>query len=175
MYLLLQVKSFADYWRETKECLVRLGRYGKSILRFLLVFEFITRLSLHIRGSQRDGVYLGWPIEPKREVEGWGCGVSANEYSCAHGAQMNFGDLTPYLTYASYIHILAGNFLWTVSWHQLTNLTSSNTFMKSCSIILASVEEEITCKAIDIQKIHDISTPLNFNVQNASSCAYILT
>jgi hypothetical protein len=27
------------------------------------------------------------------------CGVSANEYSCAHGAQINFGDLTPYLTY----------------------------------------------------------------------------
>ncbi len=25
--------------------------------------------------------------------------VSANEYSCAHGAQRNFGDLTPYLTY----------------------------------------------------------------------------
>jgi hypothetical protein len=29
-----------------------------------------------------------------------GCGVSASEYSCAHGAQINFGDLTPYLTYA---------------------------------------------------------------------------
>jgi hypothetical protein len=28
-----------------------------------------------------------------------GCGVSANEYSYGHGAQMNFGDLTPYLTY----------------------------------------------------------------------------
>ncbi len=26
-------------------------------------------------------------------------GVSANEYSCAHGTQINFGDLTPYLTY----------------------------------------------------------------------------
>jgi hypothetical protein len=31
---------------------------------------------------------------------GASCGVSANEYSCAHGAQINFGDLTPYLTYA---------------------------------------------------------------------------
>ncbi len=31
---------------------------------------------------------------------GGGCGgVSANEYSCAHGAQINFADLTPYLTY----------------------------------------------------------------------------
>jgi hypothetical protein len=28
-----------------------------------------------------------------------GGGVSANEYSCTHGAQINFGDLTPYLTY----------------------------------------------------------------------------
>jgi hypothetical protein len=26
-----------------------------------------------------------------------GCGVSANEYCCAHGAQINFEDLTPYL------------------------------------------------------------------------------
>jgi hypothetical protein len=25
-------------------------------------------------------------------------GVSANKYSCSHGAQTNFGDLTPYLT-----------------------------------------------------------------------------
>jgi hypothetical protein len=32
-----------------------------------------------------------------------GCGVSANEYSCTHGAQINYGDLTPYLTYASSI------------------------------------------------------------------------
>jgi hypothetical protein len=28
-----------------------------------------------------------------------GCGVSASEYSCAHGAQINIGDLTSYLTY----------------------------------------------------------------------------
>jgi hypothetical protein len=25
--------------------------------------------------------------------------VSANKYICSHGAQINFGDLTPYLTY----------------------------------------------------------------------------
>jgi hypothetical protein len=30
---------------------------------------------------------------------GRGCGVSVNESSCAHGAQINFGDLAPYLTY----------------------------------------------------------------------------
>ncbi len=32
-------------------------------------------------------------MSPKRREGG------ANEYSCAHGAQINFGDLTPYLTY----------------------------------------------------------------------------
>jgi hypothetical protein len=38
--------------------------------------------------------------EPK--CGGWrgvDCRVSANEYSCAHGAQMNLEDLTPHLTY----------------------------------------------------------------------------
>ncbi len=33
---------------------------------------------------------------------GEGCGASANEYSCTHGAQINFGDLTPYLTNGYY-------------------------------------------------------------------------
>jgi hypothetical protein len=32
-------------------------------------------------------------------AEGGSCGVSANEYGCAHGGQINFGDLTPYLSY----------------------------------------------------------------------------
>ncbi len=31
--------------------------------------------------------------------EGGSCEVLANEYSCTHWAQINFGDLTPYLTY----------------------------------------------------------------------------
>jgi hypothetical protein len=32
--------------------------------------------------------------------EGRGCGITANEYSCAYGAQKKFGAITPYLTYA---------------------------------------------------------------------------
>ncbi len=36
--------------------------------------------------------------EPKGGVEG--LRVSANEHSCEHGALINFGDLTPYLTYS---------------------------------------------------------------------------
>jgi hypothetical protein len=42
-------------------------------------------------------------MSPNAGGRGWGvagCGVSANEYSCAHGAQINLADLTPYLTYA---------------------------------------------------------------------------
>ncbi len=35
-------------------------------------------------------------------VGGGGCGVSANEYSCSHGAQIIFGDLAPYLTFGLY-------------------------------------------------------------------------
>jgi hypothetical protein len=38
-------------------------------------------------------------------------GVSANEYSCALGAQIHFGDLTPYLTYAQ-IKKVFSSFKW---------------------------------------------------------------
>ena len=55
------------------------------------------------RRSQRDGVYLRWPIAPSYMSpmlgEGVDCGGSASECSCAHGAQINFGDPTPYLIF----------------------------------------------------------------------------
>ncbi len=38
--------------------------------------------------------------EPKCGGRVGSCRVSANEYSCTHGAQINFVDLTPHLTYA---------------------------------------------------------------------------
>jgi hypothetical protein len=65
------------------------------------------------RGSLRDVVYLGWPITPSYvspNAGEWGvggCGVLANEYSIAHGTQINFGDRTPYLTYDSCIPALS--------------------------------------------------------------------
>ncbi len=37
---------------------------------------------------------------------GGGWGVSANEYSSAHGAQINFGDLTPYLNYGVRVQVV---------------------------------------------------------------------
>ncbi len=46
---------------------------------------------------------LGGPIVPSymspNAGGGGSCGVSANECSWVHGAQINFGDLAPYLTY----------------------------------------------------------------------------
>jgi hypothetical protein len=68
--------------------------------------------------SQRDVVYLGWPIAPSYmspNAGGWGRGVagsqpmstSANEYIGAHEARISFGDLTPYLIYVSVLRLSA--------------------------------------------------------------------
>ncbi len=40
-------------------------------------------------------------VSPNAVGGGGGYGFSANENSCAHGAQINNEDLTPYLTYDS--------------------------------------------------------------------------
>ncbi len=56
------------------------------------------------RGSQREVVYFGWPITPSYMSPNGGrggCAVSVNGYSCAHGAQINFGVQAPCLTYVS--------------------------------------------------------------------------
>ncbi len=67
------------------------------------------------RGSQRDVVYSGWPIAPSYmspKAGGGRYGVSANECSCAHEAQINFGDLIP-ITYISRDgQWVRGSFLW---------------------------------------------------------------
>ncbi len=64
------------------------------------------------RKEMQRCAYRGWPIAPSftRPNAGGGgglrCGISANEYSCAHHVTWspnNFGDLTPYLTYASHL------------------------------------------------------------------------
>ncbi len=58
-------------------------------------------LSIFSRVLQRDVVYLSWPIAPlyvsPNAGGGVSCGVLVQLYT---GAQINFGDLTPYLTYA---------------------------------------------------------------------------
>ncbi len=57
-----------------------------------------------------------------RVVGGGRCGVSTNEYSCAHRVQINFGDLTPYLTYVVRPLLCTAR---RVNWHHcLTNSIS---------------------------------------------------
>jgi hypothetical protein len=41
---------------------------------------------------------------------GVSCGPSATEYSCKHETQINFGDLTPYLTYVAKATCTRSNF-----------------------------------------------------------------
>ncbi len=56
------------------------------------------------RGFQRDVVYLGWPIAPTYMSPNAGVGkelwVLSQWVQLYTGAQINFGDLTQYLTYA---------------------------------------------------------------------------
>ncbi len=65
--------------------------------------KFLWRHS--IRGLQRDVVYLGWPIAPSYMSPNAGGGGGelrglSQLVQLYTGAQINFGDLTPYLTYA---------------------------------------------------------------------------
>ncbi len=81
------------------------------------------------RGSLRDVVYLGWPIAPSSPNAGGG-GVFAGSHPMStsvqitwHGAQINFEDLPPYLTYGRififfwrFLKIWLVNFTIGVSW-----------------------------------------------------------
>ncbi len=70
-----------------------------------------------IRGSQRDVVYLGWPIAPSYMSPNAGGGGELRglrqwEQLCTWSPK-NFGDLTPYLTYARNhitVYCAGGNF-----------------------------------------------------------------
>jgi hypothetical protein len=56
------------------------------------------------RGSQRDVVYLGWPVAPSymSPNTGGGGGVAgSSQWVPLYTGARNFGDLTPYLTYAN--------------------------------------------------------------------------
>ncbi len=72
------------------------------------IFIEVHAVLFSIRGLQWDVVYLGWRIEPSYMSPnaggkgGGNCGVSAGLSQWVQlytGAQINFGDLTPYLTY----------------------------------------------------------------------------
>jgi hypothetical protein len=78
----------------------------RKFLRDILGIIYISKQSTFNRGLQRDVVYLGWPIassymspNAKRGGELRGLKQWVQLYT---GAQINFGDLTPYLTYGCY-------------------------------------------------------------------------
>jgi hypothetical protein len=62
-----------------------------------------SQLILLTQGLQRDVVYLGWPIAHSymnpNAGGGGSCGGLSRWVQLCTGAQINFGDLTPYLTF----------------------------------------------------------------------------
>jgi hypothetical protein len=74
-------------------------KYEKVVKKLLLALLYVLT-----RGSQRHVVYLGLPIahsfiSPNAGDGGGGSQPMGTAVHNAHGAQINFGNLTPYLTY----------------------------------------------------------------------------
>ncbi len=92
--------------------------------------------------SKRDVVYLGWPIAPSyMSPNAWGKGELRCLGQCVQlytGAQINFGDLTPYLIYASQDSRLVKEI---THWHFKQCLTNSkalrNFYYHECSGVSA--------------------------------------
>ncbi len=99
-------------------CLVSRGEMGGATLpqsktklfsrQFVFKYSMTTSPLLsssdNYKGLQRDIVYLGWSIEPSYLSPNEGGGESlglSQRVRLYTGAQINFGDLTPYLTYGS--------------------------------------------------------------------------
>ncbi len=70
---------------------------------------------ISMQGLQGDVVYLSWPIAPlvvRAQMRGGGGGVAGSQpmriavHITWHGSQINFGDLTPYLTYYVSMRVL---------------------------------------------------------------------
>ncbi len=86
---------------------------------------------------------------------GGGCGVSASEYSCSHGAQIIFGDLAPYLTFGLYgttIYI-------TRQWYEIEvqffhTISSFISFVESETLVV--LLQEITIVELCIDSLIDM-------------------
>jgi hypothetical protein len=94
-------------YRNQNGCLImRSGQYRLSkrgFLYYILVFFLRRSPSSTLRVfcsrvlARAKRCRLSWLTNSALVYEpkcGGGCGISANEYSCAHGAQINFRDLT---------------------------------------------------------------------------------
>ncbi len=98
-----------------------------------------------IRGLQRDVVYLGWPIallylSPNAGGRGYLRGLS-QWVQLYTGAQINFGDLTPYLTYVYNTLILSGSVSGSLEWRRMV--------MWSCTTAPSKrkLKEDSICKS----------------------------
>ncbi len=87
-------------------------------------------------------------------------GVSANEYSCAHGDQINFGDPTPYFTYvpssfsATYLlHVALQVFLLSVSHKNYCNfhVKASETYQE-----IVGITETFTSCSMNVLYVHQL-------------------
>ncbi len=92
----------------------------KNIANFIpVVCGKTTQQSSSCRGLQRDVVYLDWPIAPSYMSPNAGGGGELRGLSqwvkLYTGAQISFGDLTPYLTY----ELFAKDPVETVAWKNL--------------------------------------------------------
>jgi hypothetical protein len=81
------------------------NKYSRpNILATIVISSIPTPLLDNIGQGVTKRCRLSWltisalVYEPKCGGMG-GCGMSAHEYNCPHGVQINSGDLTPYLTY----------------------------------------------------------------------------
>ncbi len=89
------------------------GRLFRSVFLNSAVSPSVakSRQKLKARGLQRDVVYLGWPIAPSNMSPNAGGGGELRGLSqwvqLYTGSQINFGDLTPHLTYAESLRIQA--------------------------------------------------------------------
>ena len=98
------------------------GGEGRKTIRLLWVlFQICQGMNLSmvpfIPGVLQRCRLFRWPIliapwAQMRGEGGGGYGVSANEYSCAQGAQINSGDLTPYFNYGYDVHVCEYKYSW---------------------------------------------------------------
>jgi hypothetical protein len=104
--------------------LVLLG-FREYMFRILVTVYRCEGSDTSLRQGVTERCRLSWltysdlVYEPKcgedRAGRGGGCGVSANEYSCACEAQINIGNLTPYITYPMLLLDIASYLAWVVS------------------------------------------------------------
>ncbi len=109
-------KTTPTYWKTSRYIILQMWKRSSSQKKFLMVFtigklfflfnstsSIVPQRMLGIRWLQRDVVYLGWPIAPsymRPNAGGGRGGVAVSQPMSTAGAQINFGDPTPYLTYS---------------------------------------------------------------------------